>query len=167
MIFEVDPLRRLGTVLHMQHGRTLSSRQEAGFTYLWTLALLAIGSISLMVVGPMWAHEVQRERERDLLRVGILYVQAIESYYRVSLGTKSLPMSLDQLVLDQRFVGTIRHLRRIYNDPTNPSQPFTVLRDGSGGIIGVVRMSADDQDAESFGHKIPRRVGFQPAPSPT
>jgi len=105
---------------------------------LWTLALLAVVSIGLAAVGPMWSRELQREREQELLRVGVLYAQAIESYYRVSPGAvKSLPTSLDQLVLDTRFVGMIRHLRRIYTDPTNPGQPFAILRAPEGGVIGV------------------------------
>lgn len=110
-----------------------------GFTYLWVLALLVIMSISLAAVGPMWSMTTQREREAELLRVGMLYVKAIEGYYHASpsRGMRKLPDNLDQLLLDNRFAGTIRHLRKPYWDPMSPGQPFEFIMAPQGGIIGV------------------------------
>ena len=116
----------------------------AGFTYLWVLALLVVMSISLAVVGPLWSLSAQREREQELLHIGMLYVQAIESYYRASPsgGIKKLPVSLDQLLMDNRFLGTVRHLRRLYADPMNPGQSFGIVLAPQGGIVGVYSRSA-------------------------
>ena len=61
---------------------------------------------------------------------------------RVSPGAvKQFPPSLEALLEDRRLVGTHRHLRRIYPDPINPSQPWGLLRGPDGRIRGVFSTS--------------------------
>lgn len=115
----------------------------AGFTLVWVLAAIAILSVGLAALGPQWADEAQRAREQDLLRVGQLYAQAIARYQALSPGSlKQYPSDLQQLLLDNRFAGTQRHLRKLYPDPLDPSRPWGIIRGPDGGILGVFSQSA-------------------------
>jgi type II secretory pathway pseudopilin PulG len=106
------------------------------------LLLLALVSLGLAQAGPMWSDQVRREREQELLRVGTLYAQALASYRALSPGSlKQYPDKLEALALDARFVGTVRHLRKLYPDPVNPGMPWGTVKDPSGRIVGVYSQS--------------------------
>ncbi len=116
----------------------------AGFTLVWVLAAIAILSVGLAAIGPQWADQARRDREQDLLRVGQLYAQALAHYRAVSPGSlKQYPSDLQQLLLDNRFAGTQRHLRKLYPDPLDPARPWGLMRGPDGGILGVFSQSAD------------------------
>jgi type II secretory pathway pseudopilin PulG len=131
----------------MQRGRRKATphRDEAangGFTLLAVLAWIGLASIGLSIVGPLWSQQSQRERERELVRVGEQFVLAIEAYRAASPGSeKQFPPSLEALTVDNRFAGTVRHLRRVYADPVNPSQPMGLIRNPTGRIVGVYSQS--------------------------
>ena len=124
--------------------RSIGCNRASGFTFVWVLAAIVILSIGLAAIGPIWAEQARREREQDLLRVGQLYAHAIARYRANAPGTlKPYPISLDQLLLDGRFAGTVRHLRRLYPDPLGAQRPWGVVRDADGGIRGVYSQSTD------------------------
>jgi type II secretory pathway pseudopilin PulG len=127
------------------HGSAHASargRTYRGFTYVWMLALLALLGIALSVVGPRWADAAHRERERELLRVGLLYAQAIHAYHQASPGSvKRFPPNLEALLEDTRHVGTYRHLRKLYHDPMDPSRPWGLVLDDTGAVRGVYSSS--------------------------
>ncbi|WP_127995668.1 type II secretion system protein [Piscinibacter defluvii] len=117
-------------------------RAQRGYTFVAVLLLLALVSLGLSMAGPLWSQQAQRDRERELLRIGTLYAQAIERYRDLSPGSlRQYPPSLDVLLLDTRFVGTQRHLRKAYGDPVNPGAGWGLLRDQQGGIVGVHSLS--------------------------
>jgi len=121
-----------------------AGRPARGFTLVWVLMALALLSVGLAAMGTVWSADAQREREQELLRVGALYAQAVQSYYRASPGTlKRLPPSIDALLLDTRFGVPVRHLRRPYADPLAPSRPWGELRAADGGLRGVFSQSKD------------------------
>ncbi|RZI81549.1 MAG: type II secretion system protein [Rubrivivax sp.] len=112
--------------------------KHRGFTLLVMLGLLALLGVGLGSAGQAWSERVRRERESEWLRIGELYAQAIESYVSKSPGSLKVgPVSLNELVLDTRFVGLMRHLRRTYADPMQPNQGWKLLRDGQARIVGV------------------------------
>lgn len=118
-------------------------RRQAGFTLVWVMAVLVLLSIGLAVVGPRWADQARRERERELLRTGAAYAQAIADYYQASPGSlKRYPASLRELLEDTRFVGTRRHLRQLYPDPVNPGQDWGLVPAPGGGVLGVYSRSS-------------------------
>jgi type II secretory pathway pseudopilin PulG len=122
----------------------LGSRRGAqrGFTTVALLAMVALMGVSLAAIGPLWAEEVRREREDELLRIGALYAEAIMRYQRTAPGSaKRFPTTLDALLADTRFVGTVRHLRTLYPDPLEPSRPWGLVRDADGAIRGVFSQS--------------------------
>jgi type II secretory pathway pseudopilin PulG len=126
----------------MRVGEPRSSRRQAGFTYLWLLAAVAVLAIGMAIVGPMWAEQVQRQREAELLRVGAAYAQAIEHYYRMQpSGVRQLPHSIDDLLLDPRFPTPVRHLRDAYTDPMLPGQPMALVLGPAGELRGVASNS--------------------------
>jgi len=105
------------------------------------IAAVAIIGLGLSAIGPMWAQEAQREREQELLRVGAAYAAAIRAYRDGSPGSlKRYPPSLQSLVLDTRFVGTTRHLRRLYADPLMPNRAWGTIYAPDGGVKGVYSM---------------------------
>lgn len=111
---------------------------ERGYSIIILLVTLAVASLGLSMAGPLWSHEQQRQREQEFVRIGQLYAQALARYRLVSPGTAKLyPQRLEDLLLDTRFIGTMRHLRQLYPDPTAAGAPWVPIRDDSGRIIGV------------------------------
>ena len=116
--------------------------RRQGFTLVGLLLALALISLALAAVGPMWSQQQRRERERELLRIGALYAQAIQSYHQSSPGNQQdHPARLEDLLLDTRFVGTRRHLRKLYPDPVQPGRPWGLITDDRGRITGVYSQS--------------------------
>lgn len=116
--------------------------RTAGFTYIWVLAALVMLSIGLAAVGPVWSEQVRREREQELLRVGGLYAKGIASYHAAAPGSlKAYPPSLQSLLVDTRYIGTYRHLRKLYADPLDPSKPWGLVIGADGGVRGVYSQS--------------------------
>ena len=113
-------------------------RCQRGFTYL--LALFAVGAAGLIAVRaiPLVETFEQREKEAELLYIGQQFRQAIGNYYQSSPGMlKRYPAKLEDLLLDRRFVGIKRHLRRIYTDPFTRQAEWGLVRDADGAIMGV------------------------------
>lgn len=115
-----------------------------GFTLVGLLAVLALLMLGLAQAGTWWSQDTRRDRERELLRTGAVYAAALASYHRRSPGSlKHYPQSLDELLRDPRYIGTVRHLRELYPDPLDPARPWGLVRDERGGIVGVFSRSAD------------------------
>jgi prepilin-type N-terminal cleavage/methylation domain-containing protein len=115
---------------------------QRGFTLVWLLAAVALLGVALAKIGPMWSQQMQREREAELLRIGALYARAIQSYRAASPGSaKATPQNLQALLADGRFVGTVRHLRKLYPDPLAVDQAWGLLRNPDGTLRGVYSTS--------------------------
>ena len=125
----------------MARGRQLV-RRGTGFTYVAMLTALAIFGIGLAAVGESWSRVSQREREQELLLVGVEYARAIERYYQHSPDSiKRYPLQLTDLLDDTRFIGTTRYLRRSYRDPITNRTAWGLVRDARGGIMGIYSKS--------------------------
>src|SRR6187549_538427 len=109
-----------------------TSRCEAGFTYIGILIAMALFGVALAATGEVWRTAAQREREQELLFVGNQYRQAFMNYYAgTPAGKPRFPRTLENLVEDNRFPVTRRHLRRVYADPMT-GKPDWVLLDAPG-----------------------------------
>ena len=119
---------------------------ERGYTFVAVLALLAVCMLGVSLAGPLWSERVKREREQELLRIGALYAQAIAAYRDASPGSlKQYPQRLEALLLDARYVGVQRHLRKLYGDPMNLGQPWGLVLDANQRIVGVYSLSQPQQ----------------------
>jgi type II secretory pathway pseudopilin PulG len=98
------------------------------------------------------ATQSRRDKEAELLFVGDQYRRAIASYYNTLPpgGVRTLPQSLDALLVDQRFPQPIHHLRRLYPDPMTGKPDWQLVR-STAGIAGVHSRSD---------HLPLKRVGF-------
>lgn len=115
-----------------------TGRPQSGFTYLGLLFSIALVGLLMASVGLLASTERQRERESELLFVGNQIRQAIGSYYENSPGlVKRYPARLDELLKDDRFLKTRRHLRQIYPDPMTGSADWELIPAPEGGIMGV------------------------------
>lgn len=133
----------------MLPGKANAFKQQ-GFTFVWAMAAVALISVGLSVVGPLWSDQSRREREHELLRIGAMYATAIANYYIATPGTnKHYPRQLEDLLADNRFWATRRHLRKLYPDPMDPGRPWGLVRASDGGIKGVYSLGEQQPFAQT------------------
>src|SRR5690349_5201167 len=116
-------------------------RNDAGFTYLTALFLIAIMSAGLAVLGQMWQTASLRDREAELLYIGNQYRLAIQRYYLS--GPQQYPRTFQDLLKDPRAAGVKRHLRQLYPDPMTNSNEWAIVKGPDGGIMGVYSKSEE------------------------
>nr|WP_187362424.1 type II secretion system protein [Massilia rubra] len=105
--------------------------------------MIAIMGAVSAVTGVLWSTSQQRAKERQLLFIGNEFRKAIGDYYERSPGAvKRYPADLKALLLDERHVGTVRHLRRIYMDPMTLDQEWGLVRALDGTVMGVYSTSS-------------------------
>jgi type II secretory pathway pseudopilin PulG len=122
--------------------RPLQRRQQRGFSYLLALALIAIVGYGLAQAGIWWKTEAQRQREAELLFVGAQYKQAIAAY-QAEQDVPRYPRTLDDLLEDNRFTDTRRHLRKLWPDPLSPKTEWGLIIDPeTDGIAGIYSQAA-------------------------
>jgi hypothetical protein len=119
-----------------------SGRRQAGFSYLWLLLLVALMELGLVTAAEVESTITRRDREKALLAVGRQFQAAIGHYYeemRVG-GRNMYPATLEDLLLDPRFPGTHRHLRKIFVDPVTGKSEWGLVKIGDQ-IVGVHSLS--------------------------
>ena len=121
-----------------------SGRRARGYTYLAMLFAIATAGAVAATGSVMWQQEAQRERERELLRIGDEFRNAIGLYYQRSPGSVPIyPPKLEDLVRDDRHLTLQRYLRRVYRDPMTGTQQWGVVTAPQGGVMGVYSRSED------------------------
>lgn len=112
-------------------------RSQRGVVLLALLLAMGLMGLALMAAIEVGATARQREREQELLFAGEQYRQAIERYYwSAPPGTpRTLPRSVAQLLLDDRYPQPVQHLRRAYPDPFG--EPEWGLVHIGGRLAGV------------------------------
>lgn len=118
--------------------------RESGFTYLAALFMVAVLGAILASIGMLWSTAQQREKERELLFIGNQFRSAIGQYYEKSPGSlKKFPVTLDDLLKDERQLATQRYLRKIYVDPMTKTNKWGLVQAPAGGIMGVYSLSEE------------------------
>lgn len=111
--------------------------RQRGSALILVLVLVVVLGLAAGIAGQSWQSLMQRAREAELLWRGQQYRQAIGSYYQVRQGTgKMYPASLKDLAKDPRFPDTVRHLRRLYDDPMTKGD-WELVKGPGDQIIGV------------------------------
>src|SRR5687768_10170546 len=94
---------------------------EGGYAMAALLVGLAVLSIMMSVVLPVYSTQAKRERELELIFRGQQYARAIDLYQRKYANV--YPPSIE-ILLEQRF------LRKRYRDPMVPDGEFVIIRGG-------------------------------------
>jgi len=123
--------------------RRATPRRLCGFTYLGALFLTAVLGAGLAATSLIESRVMQREREQELIFIGQQFTNAIGQYYQRSPGAQKLyPRTLEDLLLDTRYISTLRHLRRLYPDPFTGKPAWGPVAAPDGGIMGVHSLAA-------------------------
>ncbi|MFQ6332710.1 type II secretion system protein [Methylophilus sp. 3sh_L] len=113
-----------------------------GFILIGMFMLIMLSGLILSEAATRWQTQVLREREQELIKVGLAYRDAIGRYYNQTPGVvKTFPPTLEALYNDERFPTPRRHLRKLYLDPITQAEGWGVLTAPSGGIMGVYSLS--------------------------
>lgn len=129
----------------MARGRRIAppARSRGYFLVVLLFALLLFG-LGAATVGEWESVVSQREREAELLRTGSEVVAAIREYYVNSPGMSRFPRDWEDLLEDRRFIGLVRHLRRVPVDPFTHASNWTLVRDPQGNLLGVRSTSTQE-----------------------
>lgn len=119
-------------------------RQQAGFTYLGVLFLVALMGLAMASFGTVASMQRKREKESELLFVGHQFRRAIELYYEGSPGGgKRYPPNLEALLQDPRTPAVRRYLRRVWRDPVSGKPQWGLVEAPGGGVMGVFSLSGE------------------------
>ena len=122
--------------------RSVAPARQAAFTYLAVLLLVALLGMGLAAAATLVGTAAQREQELELLFVGNQYRQAIGSYFESTPGgAKQFPLTLEAMLKDDRHPVTVRHLRKLYNDPMTGKADWVLVTRADGRIAGVASRS--------------------------
>ncbi|HXW64922.1 MAG TPA: hypothetical protein VEK74_07565 [Burkholderiaceae bacterium] len=109
-----------------------------GYALLFALITVATVSLGAVIALLHQRVEAQRQRELQLLFVGEQFRAALRHYFDTPgvAGVQEYPKTLDDLVLDQRKLVAVRHIRRIYPDPITGKSDWVLEKMGDR-IVGV------------------------------
>lgn len=113
--------------------------QQVGYVYiglLFAIVILgALGSVAILAN----AREGHANRLAELEWSGKQLERAIRSYYEATPGlvVKGYPSDLHDLLLDQRYPSTVRHVRAVYRNPFSKEGAWILMRTPTGHVCGV------------------------------
>lgn len=112
--------------------------RQKGIAYIGLLLMIVIIGIVAGTAADVYQQARQRSRETELLWIGNQYRQAITSYLTSAQGSnQGYPQRLEDLLLDPRFPGIRRHLRKLYPDPMTGKPDWELIMAPQGGIAGI------------------------------
>lgn len=119
-------------------------RAQSGFSYLWLLLLVGLMGLGLSVASDIYSTVAKREREKELMAIGRQFQEAIRRYreFRTDGARREYPASLDDLLLDPRSPGKLRHLRKVFVDPMTRKAEWGLVLKG-GRVVGIHSLSSD------------------------
>jgi type II secretory pathway pseudopilin PulG len=124
-------------------GRLQGRRRAAGFTYISLIILVAIIGLVGATSVKLGSIMQRSAAERELLNIGAQFSDALQSYAKATPpGQPTQPPSLKELLLDPRFPGVRRHLRKIFVDPmTGRAEWGMTYVAGTTGVVAVYSLS--------------------------
>lgn len=133
------------------------TRYQSGVSYLWVIVTVALLTLASALATTIYATDLKREREAELIRVGREFRAALIAYYHASPGGKQFPRNLEDLLRDPRSPAVKRYLRKIHLDPITGKPEWGVVRLGDQ-IIGVHSLS--DREPLKMGNFDPEEERF-------
>lgn len=114
---------------------------KKGFSLIELLIVIAILSIMVSTVSPLYTDVVIRSKEAALKKNLYIIREALDSYYLDNLDTDNnniFPGTLEELVY-----GRNKYLRYIPTDPIGDSDEWYLFYDTRGGISDIASLSTD------------------------
>jgi type II secretory pathway pseudopilin PulG len=88
---------------------------QRGFSYLALLFIVALVGIALAITGEAWSRTKARQNQVQVAWEQKQVERAVRSYVCAAPGNlPTAPVSVEQLLLDDRYLGIKRHLRDRY-----------------------------------------------------
>jgi type II secretory pathway pseudopilin PulG len=153
------------------------TRNCSGFTYMAALVLLSIVAVAATYAFSIGEAAHRRDLEMELIYVGKQYQLALRRYAAVTPpGYSRHPRSLDDLLLDSRLPGTVRHIRQLYPDPITRQSDWLVHRNSIGEVVAIssrstlapIKTSGFDTESSGFENAASYQdwvFGVNPAPT--
>ena len=124
-----------------------------GFVLIGMFMLVMLSGLVMIEASMRWQTQMLREREAELIKVGMAYRNAIGRYYNQTPGVvKTFPPTMEALVNDTRFPTPRCHLRKAYLDPMTQREGWGIVTAPSGGVMGVYSLS-DKQVFKTKGYR--------------
>lgn len=112
-----------------------------GFAYLALLVVISGSLLMLSAAQPDLFQQAQRQQEKQMLFAGREYQEAIRRFYEnPNVSLQRFPQTLEELLVDNRSLKPMYHLRRLYPEPIT-RLGWGLIRDEQGGITGVYSRS--------------------------
>jgi type II secretory pathway pseudopilin PulG len=102
--------------------------REKGYVLLGLLLAMTLMLIAMAAAAPRIAQQIRRQREEDLVHIGIDYATAVKRFVHKNGGR--YPTSIEQLENTNR----IRFLRKQYKDPTTGENNWRLVHVGEAEI---------------------------------
>lgn len=116
-------------------------RRARGMALLAVMIVLVASTVAATMSIHLLKVQRQREQERELLRLGQRFSDALAAYAAATPGGgRELPRTLNDLLEDPRYPTARRHLRRIEADPLTHRFEWGVVRNNDR-IEGIYSLS--------------------------
>ncbi|MCG8458603.1 MAG: hypothetical protein MI919_20175, partial [Holophagales bacterium] len=130
---------RLSAGRHRMLGRTKASwlrvargstGRRGGRAYNLVVLAVAVTLLNVWIAStlPLWSHQIQRDREAELIFRGLQYAEAIRLFQA---KYKRLPTSLQELIEVEP-----RLLRQLWDNPMREDGRWGLVPQGLGGQVG-------------------------------
>lgn len=113
------------------------ARRAGGYTYLALMFIVALLALTTAMASVVWSTVQRRENERQLVFAGGQLAAAIERRHAMPEAAGAYPRRLEDMLGDRLH----RELRQVYVDPMTGRREWGLMRDLSGGIVGVFSLS--------------------------
>lgn len=155
-MYIADLIKSQGTAHLMPSGSNLflvNRISSSGFVLIGMFMLVMLSGLVMGQAAMRWQTQVLREREQELIHIGLAYRDAIGRYYNQTPGVvKIFPQTFEDLLNDKRFPIARHHLRKPYLDPITQREGWGILKAPSGGIMGIYSLS-DKPSFKSSGYR--------------
>lgn len=119
-----------------------SGKHQRGFAYMALLVAISASLLTLSAAMPDKFQQAKRDKEAQLLFAGRQYQLAIERFYKNRfVPIKRYPVSLAELLEDNRTAKPQRHLRRLFPDPMSADGQWGLVYNEQQQIMGVYSLS--------------------------
>lgn len=121
--------------------KLIMNGNSQGFAYLALLVAISSSLWMLSAAQPDLFQQAQRQKEQQLLFAGREYREAIRRFYEnPNASVQRFPQTLEELMIDNRSLKPMYHLRRLYPEPIS-GLGWGLIRNVQGGITGVYSRS--------------------------